>query len=78
MREFKVHGEGQGPRFRNQGKKWYDGDTITEKDLMGIYRADHIDVLIESGALVPVLSSPVEPPTVASPAAKPRAIKPKR
>ena len=52
MRQWIVRGGGPSPRFRNpEGKKWWDGDIITEQDVLGIYRADQIEVLIESGAL---------------------------
>ena len=54
MRQWIVRGDGSAPRFRNQGKKWWDGDSITEDDLLGIYRSDHIEALVESGALQPL------------------------
>ena len=56
MKEYIVRSEeNEPPRFRNsEGQKWWNGDTITEEDLLGIYRADHIEVLVESGALEPV------------------------
>lgn len=61
MREFKVHGDGAGPRFRDQGKKWYDGNIITEAELLGIYRLDHIASLVESGALEAVTDLVLHP-----------------
>ena len=54
-KEFIVRGDPGVPRFRHDTQQWWDGDTITETDLLSIYRPDHIEALVEDGALVPVV-----------------------
>lgn len=48
MRDFKVHGD-HVPVFRDQAKKWYDGDTIAEEDLLRLFTPAHIAMLVEGG-----------------------------
>ena len=50
MRDFKVHGE-HVPVFRDQAKRWYDGDTIGEEDLLRLFTPAHIEMLVEGEAL---------------------------
>ena len=50
MRDFKVHGDNS-PVFRDQAKRWYDGDTIQEEDLLRLFTAKHIEMLLEGEAL---------------------------
>ena len=57
-------GDGPGPRFRDSGKKWFNGDIITEADLLKIYQRTHIETLVADGSLRDIAGSQnLEEPT---------------
>ena len=72
MRDFKVHGD-HVPVFRDQAKKWYDGDTIAEEDLLRLFTPAHVEMLVEGEALeVLAVEEPQDPPGEEDPPGEPQ------